>query len=70
MRRPPGEIVPDRLYTVPELRARADFGDFTWREARTGGLRIRKVGRKMFVLGKDFIDYVLTASEKITAGAE
>lgn len=64
MNKPPGVVRPEELYLVRELRARADLGDFTWREARASGLKIRRLGRKLYVLGADFIEFVLRVSNE------
>jgi len=70
MRQPVGEITPSSLYTIKELRSRCNLGDFVWRQIRHSGLRIRRVGRRQFVYGQDFITFVLQAPETSAADVQ
>ena len=54
----PGVISADELYTLSELKKRTRLGDWAIRQARKGGLRIRKIGNARFVLGHDFQTFV------------
>ena len=56
--RSPGVIRADECYTVPELRRRAALGDYAFREARKAGLRIVEFGRKRYVLGQDWLEFL------------
>ncbi len=53
-----GEIHPDVMYPLPEFQERSGLGKAAMREARQKGLKVRRVGRRHYVLGKDFIAYV------------
>lgn len=55
---PPGAITGDELYTLDEIRQRLGLGVAAMRSARRQGLRVRRIGRRGFVLGKDLISYV------------
>jgi hypothetical protein len=48
----------DESYTVREFRARAGLRDFAFRECRQAGLRVIPVGRKRYVLGSDWIEFL------------
>lgn len=56
--RTPGVIRESESYTVAEFRRRAGLGDFAFREVRRAGLRIIAVGKKRYVLGKDWIAFL------------
>jgi len=57
----PGVIKPDEFYTLDELKRRLRFRDAALRAARRQGLRVYRVHGRGFVLGQDWIDYVLKA---------
>jgi len=52
---PPGYIQSDALYTVAELERRLGLKSWARKEAVKKGLRIKKIGRKSFILGQDVI---------------
>jgi hypothetical protein len=54
----PGAILPDAVYRLDELAARAGWGGHALRAARRGGLVIHRRGKRGYVMGRDFIDYV------------
>lgn len=54
----PGVIRADEAYTIAEFRRRAGLGDYAFRQARGGGLRIIEVGKKRYVLGRDWLAYL------------
>lgn len=54
----PGYISSDQLYTLEEIRARLGLGTAALRTARRKGLKVRRVGRRGFVLGRDVMNYV------------
>lgn len=56
--RTPGVIRADEAYTVAEFRRRASLGDYAFRQLRQGGFRIIEIGRKRFVLGADWLEYL------------
>lgn len=64
----PGVIRSDEVYTVREFKLRAGLGDFSYREIRAAGLRVRKVGRKLYVIGRDFLAFL--DRQNIESGAD
>jgi len=56
-RKSPGVIDANQAYTLREFLRRTDLGDHAWRQVRRR-LRLRRVGQKIFVLGRDWIDYL------------
>ena len=55
----PGVIEPHTLYTLGEFQRRAGLGKHAMRNARAKGLKVRRPGRAAFVLGADWIAFVL-----------
>ena len=53
-----GRISANELYTLEELRARLGLGAAALRTARRRGLKVRRIGRRGYVLGKDIMEYV------------
>jgi hypothetical protein len=59
-----GHVGQDELYSLAEIRRRLGLGAHALRTARRHGLRVLRIGRNDFVLGKDLIQYaVATYSE-------
>lgn len=56
--RPPGVISTSEAYTIKEFRLRCGIGDFAFRELRKQGFPIIAVGKKRFVLGKSWVDWL------------
>lgn len=56
----PGLIVADSLYTLAEIQARLKLGQYAMRQARRAGLRVRRIGRRTYVLGRDVIQFCET----------
>ena len=54
-----GVVNPDQLYTLDAFKRCIDIKDATLRAARRNGLRVSRVHGRAFVLGSDWIDYVL-----------
>lgn len=54
----PGAILPDAVYRLDELAARAGWGGHALRAARRAGLVIHRRGKRGYVVGRDFITYV------------
>lgn len=61
---PPGHIAADTLYTLAEIQSRLRLGQHAMRQARRAGLRVRRIGRRAYVLGRD----VLTFAERQGGG--
>ena len=58
----PGLVTSDALYTLAEVQARLKLGQSAMRQARRAGLKVRKIGRRRYVLGRDLIAYVERAT--------
>lgn len=54
----PGEIRPEVLYRLDEIKRRSGLGAWAFRQARRNGLNVLYLGGRAFVFGQDFIDYV------------
>ena len=54
---PPGFIQGDSLYTLDEIERRLGLKQWARKEAVKKGLRIKKIGRKSFILGQDVIAF-------------
>ena len=54
----PGHITGDALYTLDEIRERLRLGDHAMRQARRAGLKVRRIGRRGYVLGSDVIEFI------------
>ena len=53
-----GVIRADESYTVAEFKRRASLGDYAYGEARRAGLPIIKLGKKRYVLGRNWIEFL------------
>ena len=58
----PGVVSADCLYTLDEVRDRLKLGQAAMRQARRAGLKVRKIGRRRYVLGRDLLAFVETAT--------
>lgn len=56
----PGAILPDALYRLDEAAARMGWGAHALRAARRRGLKVRRSGKRGYILGQDLIDHVST----------
>jgi hypothetical protein len=61
----PGLITADSLYTLEELGARLRLGKAALRQARRKGLKIRRIGRRAYVLGRDVIEWFDKSAEPL-----
>ena len=52
------EIRPEVLYPLDRFQKIAGLGKWAMRTARKNGLPVRKVGRRKYVRGSDFLAYV------------
>jgi hypothetical protein len=55
---PTGQIRIDVSYDLQTFKRTAGLSDWAMRQARRNGLRLRKVGRKVFVRGSDWDAYL------------
>ncbi len=62
-----GVINPDELYTLRTFKMRLEISDHTLRAARRAGLRVRYLHKQGYILGSDWIDYVLKSSRHISS---
>ncbi len=60
----PQVIRADEGYSVAEFRRRAGLGDYAFREVRRAGLRIIAIGKKRYVLGVDWLDFLAKEAQK------
>jgi len=58
----PGYITADTLYTLAELQERLKLGQHAMRQARRTGLKVRRIGRRGYVLGRDVLAFVETVA--------
>jgi hypothetical protein len=54
----PGQIGASDLYTITEIKRRLGLNSWTMWKARRRGLKVYKISRRLYVLGKDFIAFV------------
>ena len=54
----PGQIGASDLYTIAEFRRRLGLSSWAMRRARRSGLKVYKISRHRYVLGKDYISFV------------
>ncbi len=59
----PGLVTADSLYTLPEIQERLKLGQHAMRQARRAGLRVRRIGRRGYVLGRDVMAFVESAGQ-------
>ncbi|TWT60840.1 hypothetical protein [Rubinisphaera italica] len=57
-----GVINTEELYTLRTFKKRLDISDHTLRVARRAGLQVRYLHKQGYILGRDWIDYVLNSS--------
>ena len=54
----PGQIGASDLYTVDEVKRRLGLSSWAMWKAQRSGLKVYKISRHRFVLGKDYIAFV------------
>jgi hypothetical protein len=65
-----GPIEPHVLYPIDDLKARSGLGIAAIRTMRRSGLQVRYAGGRAYVLGKDFIDYVIKHGKSEKPGSK
>jgi len=60
-----GMILSDATYTLGEFQRISGLGEAALRKARRQGLVVIRVGRRGFVKGRDFQDYLGALSEDV-----
>lgn len=58
-----GVIEASALYTLDEFMSRTRFSKSAMREARRKGLKVRRIGKRAFVLGRDAIAFIEAAGK-------
>lgn len=53
-------ITPESLYRLDDFQKLTGLGRWAMRTARRNGLKVRRIGGRAYVLGRDFIDYLDT----------
>jgi hypothetical protein len=53
-----GAIQSDSVYPLPVFKKKVGLDAWSLREAKKRGLKIRKIGRRRFIVGSDFIEYL------------
>jgi hypothetical protein len=59
-----GVIRPDELYDLNSFMKRLGISPSTMRAARRAGLKVHYVHKRAYVLGRDWIEYVLSSNQK------
>ncbi len=54
----PGQIGASDLYTIAEFKRRLGLSSMAMWRARRRGLKVYKISRQQYVLGKDYIAFV------------
>lgn len=58
-----GVINPDELYTLKAFAQRLGIREATVRSARRAGLRVYYVHKRAYILGRDWIEYVVSSGD-------
>jgi len=54
----PGAIDPEVVYRADEAKLRMGWRDAAFRAAVQGGLKVHRVGKRLYVRGSDLVSYV------------
>jgi hypothetical protein len=67
-----GSISRGAVYTRPEFLNRAGLSEAAFAKARLAGLPVRRAGKRSFILGADFVDWVSTRpmAGRVTADSD
>ena len=63
-----GVINPDELYTLTAFKRRLGVADATLRTARRAGLKVHYLHKQGFILGRDWIEYVVNSGPNASRG--
>ena len=58
-----GAVSVNDIYPLAEFQDLTGLTDSAMRSARRRGLRVRRCGKRAFVWGQDFLDYLLAESD-------
>lgn len=59
----PGEVHPGVLYRADEMKSRMGWSDSALRSARRRGLKVRRDGKRAYILGEDVIAYLKSKTD-------
>ena len=59
----PGAIEPGTLYRLARLKEASGIGEWGIRQMRKAGLPVKYIGGRGFVLGRDFIEHVVSSGD-------
>lgn len=63
-----GVINPEELYTLAAFKRRLGVADATLRTARRAGLKVHYLHKQGFILGRDWIEYVVNSGPNVSRG--
>lgn len=63
-----GVINPEELYTLTAFKRRLGVADATLRAARRAGLKVHYLHKQGFILGRDWIEYVVNSGLNVSRG--
>jgi len=64
-----GAIQAQAIYTLPEFQRLTGLGDAAMRKARRMGLAVTSIGRRRYVSGKDFYEFITRPGEGAQSGS-
>ena len=56
--RSPGVVSSNELYTLDEIKSRLKLTDSSLRSARRRGLQVMRFGKRRYIFGRDFIEFL------------
>ena len=65
-----GPIQKNTIYPLGDFMGRVGMGEFAIRNARRAGLKVVRIGKKVFIRGEDFISFLDAQAEAVTASAK
>lgn len=65
----PGEVRPNVLYRLDELKARMGWSDSALRAAKQRGLKVRRDGKRAYLMGEDVISYLKQQTDEQPASS-
>ena len=64
------EISRDSIYPLDVFMTHSGLSQAALREARRNGLKVRRIGRRSFIVGEDFLKYVMENGKLVEAFAD
>jgi hypothetical protein len=62
-------ILADAVYPLAAFKAATKLDDWAMREARKAGLKVRRVGRRAYIVGADWIEFLKSPTGPLEAPA-